>query len=281
MSRTRSPKLGRNDPCYCGSGRKYKDCHLRQEEEWRSQQLRLREAQDSLLQRILAMAQTAEPADLRAAFARYWQERYQFEQLAELNEREGYGADRFMVWFAFDYVQSDGQTLVARLAAGADQSNLSPLERQLLPQWVNVRLRPYRVERLHPNAGADLRDLLTDETLTLADSHASLRLELGEVMIGHLVPVDTPLGSSRPNYYLAGPAAHLTPDTAEPLKAFAGVHLEAMQRERPASTWSDLLAERSEIFSHFILILPTDKPDPERLERFVAETRQRLLSSAA
>ena len=25
------PKLGRNDPCYCGSGRKYKKCHLPQD----------------------------------------------------------------------------------------------------------------------------------------------------------------------------------------------------------------------------------------------------------
>ena len=25
--RRETPKLGRNDPCYCGSGRKYKKCH--------------------------------------------------------------------------------------------------------------------------------------------------------------------------------------------------------------------------------------------------------------
>jgi uncharacterized protein YecA (UPF0149 family) len=24
--------LGRNDPCWCGSGRKYKNCHLREDE---------------------------------------------------------------------------------------------------------------------------------------------------------------------------------------------------------------------------------------------------------
>ncbi|MBW1744519.1 MAG: SEC-C domain-containing protein [Deltaproteobacteria bacterium] len=23
-----APKLGRNDPCWCGSGKKYKKCHL-------------------------------------------------------------------------------------------------------------------------------------------------------------------------------------------------------------------------------------------------------------
>ena len=25
--RRETPKLGRNDPCHCGSGRKYKKCH--------------------------------------------------------------------------------------------------------------------------------------------------------------------------------------------------------------------------------------------------------------
>ena len=27
------PKVGRNDPCWCGSGKKYKNCHLRADEE--------------------------------------------------------------------------------------------------------------------------------------------------------------------------------------------------------------------------------------------------------
>jgi len=30
--RRNQPKLGRNDPCHCGSGKKYKQCHLRQDE---------------------------------------------------------------------------------------------------------------------------------------------------------------------------------------------------------------------------------------------------------
>ena len=32
-------KLGRNDPCHCGSGEKYKKCHLEQDEAARLQQL--------------------------------------------------------------------------------------------------------------------------------------------------------------------------------------------------------------------------------------------------
>ena len=39
-------RIGRNDPCHCGSGRKYKDCHLREEEAYRSEQLKLRQVVD-------------------------------------------------------------------------------------------------------------------------------------------------------------------------------------------------------------------------------------------
>ena len=27
LQKTQRPKIGRNDPCYCGSGKKYKYCH--------------------------------------------------------------------------------------------------------------------------------------------------------------------------------------------------------------------------------------------------------------
>ncbi len=30
------PQLGRNDPCWCGSGKKYKKCHLEEDEKKRS-----------------------------------------------------------------------------------------------------------------------------------------------------------------------------------------------------------------------------------------------------
>jgi uncharacterized protein YecA (UPF0149 family) len=26
------PKIGRNDPCHCGSGKKYKNCHMKQDQ---------------------------------------------------------------------------------------------------------------------------------------------------------------------------------------------------------------------------------------------------------
>ncbi len=33
------PRLGRNDPCWCGSGKKYKRCHMESDARKRSQAL--------------------------------------------------------------------------------------------------------------------------------------------------------------------------------------------------------------------------------------------------
>ena len=33
------PRLGRNDPCWCGSGKKYKRCHMESDARKRSQNL--------------------------------------------------------------------------------------------------------------------------------------------------------------------------------------------------------------------------------------------------
>ncbi|MFO7916450.1 MAG: SEC-C metal-binding domain-containing protein, partial [Anaerolineae bacterium] len=32
-ARRRLRELGRNDPCWCGSGKKYKHCHLREDQQ--------------------------------------------------------------------------------------------------------------------------------------------------------------------------------------------------------------------------------------------------------
>jgi preprotein translocase subunit SecA len=39
VRKTAKEKLGRNDPCWCGSGKKYKQCHMRQDKQERSERM--------------------------------------------------------------------------------------------------------------------------------------------------------------------------------------------------------------------------------------------------
>ena len=271
-------KPGRNDPCPCGSGRKYKECHLPLEQAARSEQLLLRQAQDTLLPKIIEAARSV-PESFPAAFARFWQGKYTLEQMPELDQLEDRGAERFLTWFAFDARDADGRTLVERLAE-AEGFTADPFERRLLDQWRAVRLGAYVVEEVRKGQGLTARDLLTGERRPVADYHASKRLAPGEVFVGHLVPADTAPGATAPTCYLAGAAAHLTEDTAAKLLEFAELHLADMRRANPQATWADLIAERSEVLNHFVMALPTEERDPTMLDRLISEGRIALQLTA-
>lgn len=271
-------KLGRNDPCHCGSGRKYKDCHLPIEEAARSEQLRLRQAQDTLLPKIIDAAQSV-PERLAPAFARFWQGKYSLDQLDSLDRDEDRGSERFLTWFAFDVRGEHGQTLLAELSA-SETFDADPLERRLLAQWQAVRLRPYVVDEVQKGKGVRVHDLLEGGEFQVADYGASRRLEVGEVVVGHLVPADTPPGAAAPTYYLAGAAAQLTDDTAAKLLEYAELHLADLRRTVPDATFADLVDERSEILNHFVMALPVEQRDPTVMERLISEGRISLQLTA-
>ncbi len=262
------PAIGRNDPCPCGSGKKYKHCHLPREEAARAEQLLLRRAVDTLLPRVIDAAR-AIPEVVPDALQRYWNGKYAPTQLGELDELEDRGADRFLTWLAFDYRLDDGHTLVERLVADPAALDLSETEQKLLPRWAGVTLRAYVVRVVRKGQDIQVEDLLDEHPYAVADSAASRRLEVGDVIVGHLLPA----GDAQ---VIGGAAAHLTPDTAEKLREFARLHLEALRRDQPDAGWDDLLRSQSELLNHFVMQLPVEAPDPSLLENIILQTRVAL-----
>jgi hypothetical protein len=262
------PKLGRNDPCPCGSGKKYKFCHLPIEEAAQAEQLRLHRAVDTLLPKIIVAAEEQTDA-VPQAYQRFWTGKYTLDQLSELDELEGRGAERFLTWFAFDYLLEDGTTLVERLAAGTATADLTPEEVRLLGLWTPVRLRAYEISNIKKGQGMTMTDLIDGTQLELVDHAGSRRLRPDEVMVAHLVP-------SGASYFIAGAAAHLTEDTRVKLREFLGLHLEALQRDTPAAGWPELLHSRSELYNHFVMQLPVEEPNPSLLEDIITQTRVSL-----
>lgn len=274
-------KLGRNDPCHCGSGKKYKDCHLPIEEAFRSDQLRLRQAQDTLLPRVIEAARGL-PEQFPAALQRFWGGKYTVEQMGDLDSLEDRGAERFLTWFAFDLRHDDGRTLVEQLIAAHDGGGFeaTPHERRLLELWSGVRLRPYVVLAVRKGKGVQVRDLLEETVHEVTDSHAAKRLAVGEVIVGHLIPADTAPGADAPTYYIAGASAQLTDDTAEKCVEFAELHLADLRRTQPEAGWAELIDQRSEILNHFVIALPTEERDPTALDRIISEGRLALQLTA-
>jgi hypothetical protein len=269
-------KIGRNDPCPCGSGKKYKDCHQPIEQAFRSEQMQLREAQEILLPKIIEAAQEA-PELFPVALELFWNGKYGPEQMSELDEHEDRGAERFLTWFAFDFRPDGGPTLVERLMTQhtAGDVELDEYEARLLTQWPATRLRPYIVTEVRKGKGISARDLLTEHSIDVADQTSARRMLVDEVMVAHLVPVDQAEPEGPAIYYLAGAAAQLTADTAEKLVEFCELHLADMRREQPEAGWEDFLAERSHLLNHFVMALPREY-DPSMLDKILLEGRTTL-----
>ncbi len=300
----REQKFGRNSPCWCGSGKKYKDCHYPVEQMQRAEQKCLSEAQDTLMGKILEAARQ-QPADMPAAMEYFWQGRYTPEHMSELDMLEDHGAGRFLTWFAFDHVLTNGQTLVETLAHATIQGEfqLDAFEARLIPKWVTVRMRPYVVAKVQKGFGFTVHDVLDQQSFEVKDYGAPKLLEEGDVLVGHLVPVGVknagmppahwvdgnvagddasvathPNGASVPLYYVAGAVAQLTGDTQAKLIEFATLYLEDLRRTQSDATWDDFIQQRSHVLNHFVMALPVEEYNPAVFDEIIRDAQGMLQS---
>ena len=162
--------LGRNDRCWCGSGRKYKQCHLGQEE------LPLTERTGWLHAKALLFLDAGR-----------WALEVQVldEVQAAALEDAGLAWDEAGDGFITDVALAEGGGLAAFLAA---RGELLPAdERAAVAQWVGARRSVHEVVALTGN-GLTLRDLRTGVDAVLAGSRPA-GLLVGDVVTARVLPI--------------------------------------------------------------------------------------------
>lgn len=108
-------KVGRNEPCPCGSGRKYKDCHLRLETGTTPGELAWRRLHDLTLRLPTELLRFARVRFGTVAFDEAWNE---FAGFAEENfDPDSIHLPVFMPWFFYqwgpDPQDFDGNTAIS------------------------------------------------------------------------------------------------------------------------------------------------------------------------
>jgi hypothetical protein len=167
--------LGRNQACWCGSGLKYKKCHLGREElalDERVGWLYAKAGQHALLSGwnvLLAAAgyerqRYAEPADDDAG-----------SLAAALDDP-----------LVLDAVLFEGGAFAEFLA---ERGSLLPDDERLLAQqWLLVDRSVFEVEQVHPGQGVTVRDMRTDDTHEVRERTGSRRLQPGQLVCARVVP---------------------------------------------------------------------------------------------
>ncbi len=164
--------VGRNELCWCGSGRKYKKCHLGRE------QLPLAERVRWLYAKAVQHVLQSDWSDLRAEVA--------YERCRHAED------DPDAVLAAVD----DPLVLDAVLFEGGALEEFLEVRGWLLPdderllaeQWLLTERSVFEIEQVQPGQGVTVRDIRTGDTHEVRERTASRQLKSGQLVCAHVLP---------------------------------------------------------------------------------------------
>ena len=161
--------LGRNQPCWCGSGRKYKKCHLGQEH------LPLADRVNWLYEKAVGHALLGGYGHLLAEL-RYVRSRHL--------EAHGVTPDPLLI----DAVLCEGGAFEEfHQLRGA---LLPDDERRLAERWLQVQRSVFEIEHVNPGRGISVRDVRTGDTYEVTERTASDQLKSGQLVCSRVLPAD-------------------------------------------------------------------------------------------
>ena len=190
------PEPGRNDPCPCGSGRKYKHCCLKASEAtdflWRQ----VRFAEGRLIPELFELAIAERGAGfLEAALDEFFAGH---GVPTKYEESEQFGTF-FVPWCVLEFVANrhDRQGVagapaepVAAAYLRQHRDRLTPVERAFLEAGVTSPMSFYAVTRTIPGREIALHDILTGADIVVRERTASQSVTAGGVLFTRVVTVD-------------------------------------------------------------------------------------------
>ena len=225
-------KVGRNDRCPCGSGKKYKHCCLHESQTraiaeanspWRLQH----EASDRLTGEMMRFAASRYGEELLLA----WQD-FNQEPLPEMMDKFPNEEQIFMPYFLFDwdpnrpaktrrkrrYVGVVAQEFLERRSKG-----LGELEARIFLLSIETPLSFYEIVSCEPGFGVRVRDVLIGGEADVEEHSASRTVQVGDILYGQICHLPGVNAFSR-----------LSPTALRPSRKAELVKLRAWLRQKAA-----------------------------------------------
>jgi uncharacterized protein YecA (UPF0149 family) len=192
--------IGRNDPCYCGSGKKYKKCCLsetplpaRQDSEvW----LNMRRTEGKLVEMLMPLATQyygKEPMSeaIREFFA--WPE----EDIV-MEDRLFILEQTFVPWLLFNWepdshepcLKKFGEIVFAKHYLKNHRHELSDFERQFIEANLKTHYSVYQVQKIEVGESMTLFDILREVTVTVIESRATQSLQVGQLIMARVLTME-------------------------------------------------------------------------------------------
>jgi hypothetical protein len=192
-------KPGRNDPCPCGSGRKYKHCCLLKAEALAPDELawrRVRRAIDPLPDELLREAGRHFGA---TGLQEAWDEFNLWSFEDDAFDAESPYVTLFFAWYLHDWLPDPEETelpeavrgqTVAQAYLARTGHRLDPLARSYVEACCATPFSFHEVLDCRPGHGLRLRDVLLGTEREVTERTASRTLQVGDLIFAKVVPIE-------------------------------------------------------------------------------------------
>jgi len=185
-----SEKTGRNDPCPCGSGKKYKRCCLAQQSTSRSLWAQHRNASDELTRDMMRFA----ARKFGEQIAEAWQD-FCLTDLPVPFDADSLEQQIFMPYFLFHWDPQRPRTgkgasgrrgIVTRWYELENAARFSDMDRLFLEQAATQPISFHEVLWSEPGQRIGLRDILIGTETAVIERSASRALQTGDIVYGQV-----------------------------------------------------------------------------------------------
>jgi hypothetical protein len=185
--------VSRNDPCPCGSGRKFKQCCLRVQDLEDNLRVRLRSAEGALVPALFSYAAREFGHDY---FDQAWDEFFLWQDVPDDIASSGEFGTTFDPFFVFDFVPDAAEdplpdgwpTEPLALHILRHEGEPGPeLHREFVEQACKSPASFFGVEAVSAGRALDIKDILTGRRFHVLEQSASRTLHVGDLLFTRVV----------------------------------------------------------------------------------------------
>lgn len=236
-------RVGRNDPCPCGSGKKFKHCCMKKGRAATARRLTIRQEETDLMNQLYRFSQSPTfHADLQAAFILFWNDSQAPDAIPGLDPLD---MGRFFDWYVTDYRTSKDRQRVIDLFYSQEGPQLRPLQLGLLRARQSAPLSLYRLLKAH-QGDLVMTDMLRSGQHSIQDELWGRTAAPGDLFLTRVIEQNDETRIDRV-------VTLLPPQAQEGLERYAQTHFERYREEHYGSEWDDFLKESSYLFNHYLL----------------------------